>query len=51
MSDQQPAAFGATDGQGEWKLFQDFVSDPSNVVGISQQLESAAAQAYAAQKQ
>ena len=26
MSDLQPAAFGATAGQGEWKLFQDFVS-------------------------
>jgi ABC-type glycerol-3-phosphate transport system substrate-binding protein len=51
MSDQQPAAFGATAGQGEWKLFQDFVSDPGNVEGIAQQLESAAAQAYGAQKQ
>jgi ABC-type glycerol-3-phosphate transport system substrate-binding protein len=51
MSDQQPAAFGATEGQGEWKLFQDFVSNPNNVDDISQQLESAATQAYSAQKQ
>ena len=28
MSDLQPASFGATAGQGEWKLFQDFVSSP-----------------------
>jgi len=51
LSDQQPSAFGATDGQGEWKLFQDFVSNPSNVDGITQQLESAATQAYSSQKQ
>jgi alpha-glucoside transport system substrate-binding protein len=50
MSDQQPSAFGAATGQGEWKLFQDFVSNPSNVEGITQQLESAATQAYSAQK-
>ena len=29
MSDQQPAAFGATVGQGEWGLFQDFLRNPS----------------------
>ncbi|HKF90015.1 MAG TPA: ABC transporter substrate-binding protein [Acidimicrobiia bacterium] len=47
MSDQQPASFGATDGQGEWKIFQDFLRNPSDVDGTAQQLESAAAQAYA----
>jgi alpha-glucoside transport system substrate-binding protein len=47
MSDLQPASFGATDGQGEWKIFQDFLQNPSNVDGTAQQLESAAAQAYA----
>ena len=46
LSDLQPAAFGGTDGQGEWKLMQDFLSNPSNATGISQQLEAAAAQAY-----
>jgi hypothetical protein len=46
MSDQQPAAFGATAGQGEWKLFQDFVSNPSNASGIAKKLEAAAAKAY-----
>jgi alpha-glucoside transport system substrate-binding protein len=46
MSDLQPAAFGATTGQGEWKLFQDFVTTPSNVNGIASKLEAAAAKAY-----
>jgi len=46
MSDLQPAAFGATTGQGEWKLFQDFVSNPSNVNGIAAKLEAAAKKAY-----
>jgi len=46
MSDLQPAKFGATTGQGEWKLFQDFVTTPSNVNGIASKLEAAAAKAY-----
>ena len=46
MSDLQPAAFGATTGQGEWKLFQDFVSNPKNVNGIAAKLEAAAKKAY-----
>ena len=46
MSDLQPAAFGATGGQGEWKLFQDFINNPKNVNGIAAQLEAAAAKAY-----
>ncbi len=46
MSDLQPAAFGATAGQGEWKLFQDFVNNPKNVNGVAAQLEAAAAAAY-----
>jgi ABC-type glycerol-3-phosphate transport system substrate-binding protein len=46
LSDLQPASFGATTGQGMWKLFQDFLKNPSNVDGIAQQLETAAAQAY-----
>jgi ABC-type glycerol-3-phosphate transport system substrate-binding protein len=46
MSDQQPAAFGATVGQGEWGIFQDFLKNPSDVDGIAQKLESAAAKAY-----
>jgi maltose-binding protein MalE len=46
MSDQQPAAFGATVGQGEWGLFQDFLRKPSDVKGIQSKLESSAAAAY-----
>jgi alpha-glucoside transport system substrate-binding protein len=46
MSDLQPAEFGATDGQGMWKLFQDFMQNTRNVNGIASKLESAAAKAY-----
>lgn len=46
MSDLEPAAFGSTTGQGEWKLFQDFVSSPKNVNGIASKLEAAAAKAF-----
>ena len=46
MSDQQPASFGATAGQGEWGLFQDFLKNPKNVSGIQQKLEASAAAAY-----
>jgi ABC-type glycerol-3-phosphate transport system substrate-binding protein len=46
MSDQQPGSFGATVGQGEWGLFQDFLRNPSNVSGISKKLEAAATAAY-----
>jgi alpha-glucoside transport system substrate-binding protein len=43
LSDLVPTAFGATTGQGLWKLFQDFVRNPQNVDGIAQQMEQAAA--------
>jgi ABC-type glycerol-3-phosphate transport system substrate-binding protein len=46
MSDLQPAAFGATVGQGEWKIFQDFLQNPSNVDGTASALEAAAAKVY-----
>jgi ABC-type glycerol-3-phosphate transport system substrate-binding protein len=46
MSDLQPAAFGATAGQGEWKLFQDFVSKPSDARGVSKKLEASETAAY-----
>ena len=46
LSDLQPAEFGATEGQGLWKLFQDFLRSPNNVDGIAAQMESAAARAY-----
>jgi ABC-type glycerol-3-phosphate transport system substrate-binding protein len=46
LSDLQPSAFGGTVGQGEFKLFQDFLADPSDIDGIAQKLEDAAAKAY-----
>jgi hypothetical protein len=46
MSDEQPSAFGATTGQGEWGIFQDFLKNPSDVNGIASKLEAAAAAAY-----
>jgi alpha-glucoside transport system substrate-binding protein len=46
MSDEQPAAFGGTVGQGEWAIFQTFLKTPSDVTGVAQQLEAAAAKAY-----
>ena len=46
MSDQAPAAFGGTKGQGEWKDLQDFLANPSNVAGAQQKLEADAAKAY-----
>jgi alpha-glucoside transport system substrate-binding protein len=46
MSDTQPPAFGATTGQGEWGLFQDFLKNPKDISGIQKKLEAAAAAAY-----
>ncbi len=46
MSDLAPAAFGGTPGQGEWKILQDFLANPSDVNGTAQKLETAAARAY-----
>ena len=46
LSDLQPSEFGSTEGQGLWKLFQDFVANPDDVDGIAEQMEEAAAAAY-----
>jgi ABC-type glycerol-3-phosphate transport system substrate-binding protein len=46
LSDLQPSEFGGTVGQGLFKLFQDFLADPEDVDGITQQMEDAAAEAY-----
>jgi alpha-glucoside transport system substrate-binding protein len=45
-SDLMPSAFGATPAQGFWKGMTDFVANPDDVDGITQQLETAANQAY-----
>jgi alpha-glucoside transport system substrate-binding protein len=50
LSDLQPASFGGTVGQGEFKIFQDFLQNPSNASGIAKSLETAAAKAYKAGK-
>jgi alpha-glucoside transport system substrate-binding protein len=49
LSDLQPSAFGGTVGQGEFKLFQDFLADPSDIDGIAEKLEDAAAKAFQGQ--
>ncbi|MCW2996655.1 MAG: extracellular solute-binding protein family 1 [Solirubrobacterales bacterium] len=46
MSDLAPASFGGTPGQGEWKILQDFLSNPTDVNGTATKLESSAAKAY-----
>jgi hypothetical protein len=46
MSDLQPAAFGGTAGQGEWKILQDFLKSPKDVDGTASKLEAAATAAY-----
>src|SRR5262249_37771756 len=46
MSDTQPTAFGATNGQGEWGLFQNLLAEPTDYKSIQQQLEKAAAASY-----
>jgi alpha-glucoside transport system substrate-binding protein len=46
MSDLQPSAFGGTPGQGLWKEFTDFVQNPDDIDGITQQMEADAAKAY-----
>jgi hypothetical protein len=49
MSDLEPAAFGGTPGQGEWKILQDFLANPSNVDGTASALEASAAKAFRGQ--
>ncbi|MFG3259244.1 ABC transporter substrate-binding protein [Streptomyces sp. NPDC048172] len=46
MSDQAPAAFGGTKGEGEWKALQDFLMKPNDVEGAQRALEAAASKAY-----
>jgi alpha-glucoside transport system substrate-binding protein len=46
LSDLQPSAFGGTVGQGLFKLFQDFLANPEDINGITQEMEDAANKAY-----
>jgi alpha-glucoside transport system substrate-binding protein len=45
LSDLTPPAFGATDGQGMWKILQDYLANPDNPQATAQQLEQAASRA------
>jgi alpha-glucoside transport system substrate-binding protein len=40
LSDLQPAAFGATPGQGLFKAFTDFVANPNDIDKLTQQMEA-----------
>jgi len=46
MSDLQPSAFGGTTGAGLFKAFTDFVANPDDIDGITQQMEDEAAKAF-----
>jgi alpha-glucoside transport system substrate-binding protein len=46
LSDLQPSEFGGTVGQGLFKLFQDFLANPEDVDGITEQMEAAATDAF-----
>jgi ABC-type glycerol-3-phosphate transport system substrate-binding protein len=46
MSDQTPAAFGGTPGQGEWEDLRGLVKNPGDIKGAQAKLESDAAKAY-----
>jgi hypothetical protein len=50
MSDEQPAEFGGTTGQGEWGIFQEFLRNPSDPAAIAKKLESSASEAYKTSK-
>jgi alpha-glucoside transport system substrate-binding protein len=47
LSDLVPSAFGGTPGAGLFKGFTDFVANPDDIDGITQQLEAEAQKAYA----
>lgn len=46
LSDQAPAAFGGTKGEGMWRDLQDFLKNPSDIAGAQAKLEANAAKAY-----
>jgi alpha-glucoside transport system substrate-binding protein len=48
MSDLAPAAFGGTPSQGEWKILQDFLANPTDVDGTAQALQASASRAFRA---
>jgi len=46
LSDLVPSAFGGTPGAGLFKAFTDFVQNPDDIDGITQQMEADAKKAY-----
>src|SRR5699024_9074815 len=46
LSDLQPSEFGSTPGKGLFKLFQDWLADPSSAEQVANDMESAAAAAF-----
>lgn len=50
LSDQQPPTFGATEGQGMWQIFQDYLKDPTNIDIVTQRLENTASAAFDCQR-
>jgi ABC-type glycerol-3-phosphate transport system substrate-binding protein len=46
MSDQTPAGFGGTPGQGEWEDLRSLVKNPADIKGVQARLETDAAKAY-----
>jgi ABC-type glycerol-3-phosphate transport system substrate-binding protein len=46
LSDQAPAAFGGTPGQGMWEDLRSLVKNPSDIKGAQAKLEADAAKAY-----
>jgi alpha-glucoside transport system substrate-binding protein len=46
LSDLQPARFGATVGQGLWKDFQDFLTNPDDIDGTAERMERDASRAF-----
>lgn len=46
MSDLTPSAFGGTQGQGFWQEMISFYENPSDIDGVMERLETAAASAY-----
>jgi ABC-type glycerol-3-phosphate transport system substrate-binding protein len=46
MSDQAPAAFGGTPGQGEWEDLRGLVKNPGDIKGAQAKLEADAAKAF-----
>jgi alpha-glucoside transport system substrate-binding protein len=45
LSDLVPTEFGGTPGRGLFQLFQDFLADPDDIDGITEQMEAEAAAA------